>query len=310
MKWLIVLLVAVAAVVGWRWLERRLQRRLQRRPPPGPLPAEDRSPVAAPAEAPSTPARPTPDRPGDLAASHGFGHGLSTVADGEEDETVDDEPVVDDPSDEDVGSYTLKDWGLRTIRQEPKAEPSPEPPPEPVEEPPTTVEFEGPPTALLNKVRAIVEAGEAPDPTEVEVLAENPLSRADIYKLLKEARKASLIPRKSRTQKAMAEADMVTWLADSRLGRPPQAIEQVDVHTLETREGPMDWYLFRFRSQRRSFVERGWMAGVSGPWIRSEGPGGGARGDTGSDFEPWADLTDQEHAAWVRELMEARSSRA
>lgn len=332
MKWLMVLVALGLVVYGFRWAEARLQRRLQPRSRPRPVAPLPRPPPQPPAAAPAPPsARPASPPPVE-APEQGFARGLSAVSDdggGSLDDAPIDTPDTPDTS-EDVGSYTVDDWGLKTVRQDAAPErvgppppdalqaqppqpepPQPEPPPpEPAAEQPLTVEFAGAPTGLLEAVGAQLEAGEAPDAADVEILAENPLTRAAVYGLLKDARKASLIPRKLRTQKAMAEADLVVWLVDSRLGRPPESIEQVAVHTLETRKGPMDWYLYRFRSQRRSFMKRGWMAGVSGPWIRSEGPGGRAKGDTGSDFEAWDGMSDEEHTATVRELMEAWSSRS
>ena len=314
MKWLVALLVVAVVVYGFRWLDRRLQRKLQPRRPAGPPPVERRAAPApvAPAQPPAKAAEPTSTA---SSTDAGFGLGLSAVAD--DGPAIEASPLPLLQPDDDVGSYTMDDWGLKTVRQEaaapePEPEPEPEPPAQlaaPADAPLLTVEFGGAPTALLDQLQGRLEAGEVPDAAEVEVLAENPLTRAAVYRLLKPARKLSLIPRKLRTQKSMAEADLIVWLTDSRLGRPPQAIEQVSVHSQDTDDGRMDWYLFRFKSGRRSFVSRGWMAGVSGPWVRSEGPGGAARGDTGSDFEPWEDHTDEEHARSVQELVEAWSSR-
>ena len=317
MKWLVVLLLAGAAVVGWRWLEARLQRRLQpRRISPStaverrPAPAVEQQPVPPPAApSPLRPeAAPAPVTPPPV---EGFAHGFSAVADGgvmHDRRALDDQD--DQASDDGVGSYTIDDWGLQTVQQPAAPRQPAEPRDEPPDEPAPTVDFPGAPTELLGELGQVVEAGGAPDPEQVKTLAADPLARAAVYRLLKDARKVSLIPRRHRTQKAMAEADLVVWLTDSRLGRPPQAIEQVAVHTLEGPDGPMDWYLFRFRSERRSLVQHGWMAGVSGPWVRSEGPGGRPRGDTGSDFEPWADMTDEQHAGSVKELMDVWSGRS
>jgi hypothetical protein len=312
MKWLVVLVVAGAAVLGWRWLEGRIQRRFQPRSPPSPgvqaTPARPDPPASVPQTPPSTA---TPEPP-DATSSEGFSRGFSAVAD--DDDSTDAPPAIPEPPvHEDVGSYTIDDWGLQTVRHD-AAPAEPEPPAPLSERSPApraapTLEFEDAPNDALYRLTRRLEVGEAPDAAEAEALAEHPVTRAAVYGLLKTARKLSLIPRKHRTQKAMAEADLVVWLADSRLGRPPHAIEQVAVHTLETPKGPMDWYLFRFSSQRRGFVKRGWMAGVSGPWLRPDGPGGASRGDTGSDFEAWGDLSDDEHAACVREHMEAWTGR-
>jgi len=146
----------------------------------------------------------------------------------------------------------------------------------------------------LQELRRTLKAGETPDAAIVEALAADPITRRPIYAVLKAMKKASLIPQRLRTRKAMAEADMVTWIVESELSSLPTSIEQIEVLS----KGSIDWYLFRFE-----VTGRGPMAGVSGPWNRADGPSGSPGGDTGSDLTPWSNDSD----ARVRELMEAHA---
>ncbi len=146
--------------------------------------------------------------------------------------------------------------------------------------------------AHLEELRVALESGKAPRAEVVEALAADPITRRPIYLVLKAEKKASLIPQKLRTRKAMAEADFVNWVVDSDLGAPPDAVEEVEVVS----EGGWDWYLYRFEAG-----DRGPMAGASGPWKRKEGPGGEPRGQTGSDLTAWNDAGAR---GWVRSLVE------
>ena len=146
----------------------------------------------------------------------------------------------------------------------------------------------------LAELRRALDAGETPNSVVVEALAEDPITRRPIYAVLKSMKMASLIPQRLRTRKAMAEADMVTWIAESELAAIAEAIEQIEVFS----KGGTDWYLFRFDAGR------GPMAGISGAWRRADGPGGTPSGDTGSDLSPWSNDSE----ARVRALMEAHGT--
>lgn len=313
MKWLAVLLLLAFGYVGLRWFEARLRRRWE---PKGrhlpPAAGAVRAPSPEPPPAVDAPRQ--PDRRAEALSRRQPGRGLSAVAEGADDGS--------DSAPTDLGTSTADDWGVQTVvppeppargtSATPAAEPA-APPASAVARPSRaaedavgrTLDPAGLAEVALAPVRAALAQGKAPPPDQVEALAADPLTRLAVYRALKDARSVSLIPRKHRSQKAMAEADLAMWLQDSRLGARPDAIELVETFTRQTADGDADWYLFRFRSDRRDFEKRGWMAGVSGPWIRSEGPGGGAHGDSGSDFEPWSAASDEEREAAVREVMEA-----
>ncbi len=110
---------------------------------------------------------------------------------------------------------------------------------------------------------AVLRRGEELDAADVLPVAEAPETRRALYTFLRDAKKASLMPRKLRTQKAMAEADLVRWLASAAgLGHTPDAIELMS----SVEHDGSDWHLFRFRSGSPRWADADWMAGVSGPW--------------------------------------------
>ena len=160
------------------------------------------------------------------------------------------------------------------------------------------------PRLRLFAIRASLLRGVTLGEDDVAPAAESPETRAMLYGFLKQARKASLMPRTWRSQRAMAEADLAGWLSSStELGHPPDAIESAHVVTIEDADaGPVDWHLLRFRSGAPDWKARGWMVGVSGPWVRKDGPGGRAGGDTFSTYAPWQDRSPEEHAAALREV--------
>lgn len=158
------------------------------------------------------------------------------------------------------------------------------------------------PHVRLFSVRATLRQGGTVTAADVAPAAASPETRRALYEFLKDARKLSLMPRASRSQAAMAQADMVRWLGRAtELGYPPDEIESAHVVTLDdAAAGPVDWHLLRFRSGAPAWAETGWMLGISGPWLRKEGPAGQPRKDPSSSYEPWQDRSADEHAAALR----------
>ncbi|MCB9586187.1 MAG: hypothetical protein H6718_12365 [Polyangiaceae bacterium] len=154
---------------------------------------------------------------------------------------------------------------------------------------------------------SLVRHGVAVDPAALERIAANPEMRGTLFDGLGALERESLFPEKYKTQQAFAEWDMVHWLVyPTELGRPPDEIELMQVISEDTKtpEGVMEWYLFRFRMKApHSMASDGWMAGVSGPFQRSEAPSTRSYGDTFSSFTKWSERTPEEHVADVRALI-------
>jgi hypothetical protein len=101
---------------------------------------------------------------------------------------------------------------------------------------------------------------------------------------------------------------MVDWLMyPTELNAVPDEIELMKVVTVDTglTDGIYDYYLFRFRTHEPHWAAKdGWMAGVSGPYLRKDEPTTESLGDTFSSFTKWDAKTPDEHVGDVQELMD------
>jgi hypothetical protein len=154
---------------------------------------------------------------------------------------------------------------------------------------------------------SLIRLGSPVDKTDVEDVASYAEMRNWLYIKLKQLGKSSLFPEMFRTQESFAEADMVNWLVyPTELNRVPDAIELMKVVTVDTGfpDGAYDYYLFRFRTEEPHWAAKsGWMAGVSGPYLRKDQPTTESLGDTFSTFAKWDAKTPDDHVGDTRELM-------
>ena len=142
-------------------------------------------------------------------------------------------------------------------------------------------------------VLGLIRQGEDVEARHLLDVAASAEVRNDLFDELKRIGKPSLFPEEFRTQAALAESDMVNWLTfPGELGRAPDEIELMHVATFDSEEGLIDYYVFRFRIWGE---EKGWMAGVSGPFLQKDSPSTVACGDTFSRFDPWDSKTPEEH---------------
>lgn len=143
---------------------------------------------------------------------------------------------------------------------------------------------------------------------DVADVAAHPEMRNWLYDKLKQNGNESLFPKKWLHQAAFAESDMVHWLIfPTELDRAPDEIELMKVVSVETGlpDGIYDYYLFRFRTHKPHWAAKdGWMAGVSGPFLRKDQPTTNALGETFSTFKKWESKKPDEHVGDMRELME------
>jgi hypothetical protein len=145
------------------------------------------------------------------------------------------------------------------------------------------------------------------DARAVAAVAADPESRKWLFDGLQKLERFHLYPAAYRTQAALAESDLVNWLIHpTELGRAPEKIELMQAVPFDTGTdaGWADYYLFRFRTAAPHWAARyGWIAGVSGPFLRKDAPSIQALGDTFSTFTPWDRKAPAEHVEDVRELM-------
>lgn len=143
----------------------------------------------------------------------------------------------------------------------------------------------------------LVKLGAAAPAGAFERAAADPKSRSVLFDQLDGLGRFELFPARYRTQDALAESDMVSWLIyPTELNRAPDEIEQVAVRPLDTADGIADLYVYRFRTFEPHWAaDKGWMVGVAGPFLRRERPTTRSLGATFSRFESFEDKTTDEH---------------
>jgi hypothetical protein len=145
------------------------------------------------------------------------------------------------------------------------------------------------------------------DPRAVAAVAADPEARKWLFDGLQKLERYHLYPTAHRRQSALAESDLVNWLIHpTELGRAPAEVELVQPVSFDTGTdvGWADYFLFRFRTEPPHWAARyGWIAGVSGPFVRKDQPTIQALGDTFSTFTPWERKAPAEHVEDVRELI-------
>jgi HEAT repeat protein len=165
------------------------------------------------------------------------------------------------------------------------------------------------PRLQMGAILSLLRQDAAVEPATVVEIAGSSECRKWLFDGLHKLERSHLFPRELRSQPSLAESDLVNWLLHpTELGRPPDEIEFVQVvpFDTETDAGWADCFLFRFRTHPPHWAARdGWMAGVSGPFLRKDQPTIQALGDTFSAFTPWDRKSVAEHVDDVRELIKS-----
>lgn len=130
--------------------------------------------------------------------------------------------------------------------------------------------------------------------------------RSILFRGMRELSRLSDFPRPYATQASLAESEMVNWLIfPTELGRAPDEIELMAVVPATSKDGPTDYFLFRFRTAPPHWAAKdGWVAGVAGPFLVKAQPTPDGGGDTFSTFTPWDSQTIQEHVNGVTDLLD------
>lgn len=164
-------------------------------------------------------------------------------------------------------------------------------------------------------VSSLLRRGETVEQTYLVQIAENAEVRNLLYRRLDSLGLLHFYPEYLRTQAAFAESDMVHWLTyPTGLGCIPDEIELMKVVEIdtETTDEILEYYVFRYRMNAPDhFAGQGWLAGVSGPFLRSESPSATPPGNTFSEFRPYDAHTPEEHVGDIIEIRNRwRTSRA
>lgn len=157
-------------------------------------------------------------------------------------------------------------------------------------------------------ISSVLRHGRAVGSADVADVARWPEMRNHLYERLEALGKSSLFPEEFRTQEAFAESHMVEWLVyPTELGRAPDEIELMAVFAVdtETEDGAIEYYVFRFRTHPPHWAaDKGWLAGIAGPYLQKDKPSTRSYGCTFSKFEPWDSKTAEEHLDSILETLE------
>ena len=158
-------------------------------------------------------------------------------------------------------------------------------------------------------VNSLIKLGRNVDSRYYDEIAADSETRILFYQMLETLNKEHLFPSKYKTQELLAESDLVNWLVfPTELGVKPDSVELMKVVQVDTKstDGIVEFYLFRFKSSNKEWIENGWMTGVSGYYTVKNKPSANAIGYTFSSFEKWDDKTLDEHVKDVLELIKER----
>lgn len=139
-----------------------------------------------------------------------------------------------------------------------------------------------------------------------EHVASDDEARGLLFAYLEENQKVDLFPRTYKNQEALSKANMVNWLIyPTELARTPSDIQLLEAITVEYDDvGPADFYLWKFKSDDDEYwKEKGWMVGLSGPFLRSEAPSMNAYGFTFSAFAQLKDHSNEEHFQKIIDIL-------
>jgi len=161
------------------------------------------------------------------------------------------------------------------------------------------------PRLKLFAAGALLEQGEQVTAAVWEAISASPETRGWAFRQLAHAGQLDLMPDKYRTQAALAEADLVNWLAyPTELGRAPDEIALADVVCMQLIGDVLPFYVFRFRMfPPHPAAGLGWLAGVAGPYPRGAGVSASA-GGTFSRFDPFDSATPAEHVDRALETLD------
>ena len=157
---------------------------------------------------------------------------------------------------------------------------------------------------LAKLIRPAIEAAQQNRPfaeDKIRQLAELPEARNMLFAELKEIGRAELFPTDYLSIEKVAESDLAHWLMHpNELGAAPSGMELIRGITIQEEEKRGTVFLFRFRAEPSTWAsERGWMAGVAGPYWDNVGPPHSAAW-TFSELTPFDEMTVDQHVDFLR----------
>jgi hypothetical protein len=162
--------------------------------------------------------------------------------------------------------------------------------------------------ARIELVEQRLTKGQDPDPALVHRFARDRNTRRVLYDALEHHGRLRLFPAEFLTPEAIAEGDLVLWLAHpNELAATPDEIELMATLPVPAdASGRQRYFLFRYRTHPPHWAAKdGWLAGVAGSYPVEGRVSPGASG-TFSRFEPYASRTPEEHVRVIHELVVER----
>ena len=134
-----------------------------------------------------------------------------------------------------------------------------------------------------------------------------PATRNFLYDKLKEMEKTDIFPADFHTEEKVAESDLAKWLMHgNELAAAPTEIELVRKLPVNQEDKNGSIYLFKFRIDPPHWAaDKGWMAGVSGPFWDNEELDDFEYGDgTFSEFESFHNMSEEEHIEYLKKALQ------
>jgi hypothetical protein len=119
--------------------------------------------------------------------------------------------------------------------------------------------------------------------------------------------RTEVFPEEYRTIEKIAESDLVRWLMHpNELRSAPSEIELVRQIAVQQGEKVGRCFLFRFRTGPSHWTaERGWMAGIAGPFWDDDQEVAGGR-ETFSELTTYNAMTDEEHVEFLKAAVQRK----
>jgi len=156
--------------------------------------------------------------------------------------------------------------------------------------------------AKLAPIAAALQAGKEPDAKAIANAAADPESRNSLWVGLAKEGRDDLFPDQYKTQESFAESDLAYWLGHpNELTTPPDIMELINTVPVDsgTGLGEVNYFVFRFRVKPPHWAsDRGWMAGVSGPYLRDPDAPPAKPPGTWSELEGLGDRSPEELVAF------------
>ncbi len=151
---------------------------------------------------------------------------------------------------------------------------------------------------LIAPVEAKIREGHTPDLLKIQELADDPLTRGNLYMLLEQTGNAELFPQKHKNLISAAEAQLTFWLMHpNELGVRPIELELGAMVTRSQDSVDYKFVVYKFKWSISQKDKRDtWTVGVVGPFDESRDPY--KQGTPFSTFMNYENQSPEKHVDW------------